>query len=216
MAMPEQNAPEAIALKLYFEPGLAEEAAFLRGATGQIFHTDVLLSEGEKREYYKPNTLVGGFEIYEHVGKEGEIVLTHKDLFVSGATSAHDDYMYGYASDSGLFYFSVARLRSRDDTPCPDLQINRPQYEKRLCYIVVHELGHWFVKDQRHYEKYFYTNPATGHKQDNGWHCTQDGCVMRAVDDLAMLDARATSEPAFCATCAKSLRTVSGMPVLPS
>ncbi len=202
-------------MHVYFAPGLHEEATFLKQVIEKTFAAEVVLVEGEKLEYFKQNDIVGGLEVQDHVGGEFELVLTEREMYSQGAVSKSDDYVYGYASDSGLFYFSVARLRSKGDTPVAAVEIPQAQYEARLAYTVVHELGHWLVKDQRHFQKYTYTNPETGHENDNGWHCINPGCLMRAVDDLAMLDTRLNETRAFCEQCRESLFLKSGRPLLP-
>lgn len=83
------------------------------------------------------------------------------------------------------------------------MKISKSKYKKRLEFIVVHELGHYLVKNQRHYKNAIYQNLETKHKVNMGMHCPNNKCVMFRILDLKSLDKniKTNYKNFFCVKC---------------
>lgn len=188
-------------MNLFYERGLKKDAEYLERNIEEVFGIEIEIGLAGKLPL-KYNKRVDG---YEPAGGNG-IFLIQKDLFMPGARSSEDDYIYGYASGDA-FFISVARLKSRKDEPSKKLEVSKLKYYQRIKWVAIHELGHELIKNQKHYKEYVITNPITKYKTKTGKHCTDPKCIMSQADDLKMLDnkIKQTYDGKFCEKCKISI-----------
>lgn len=190
-------------MTILFEKGLKSEADFFKKVIRKIFVISAGSIVSETKTYFKYNRTVKGYEPERVKSKIKHVILTKKDLFIPNAKSKEDDYIYGYSTGKGLFFISGVRLKGKSDNPTTHLSIPRTQYYKRLKNILLHELGHELIKNQKHYKNYVIINPKTGYRTPTGKHCPNEQCIMSQVEDLEMLDAhiRKSYKDYFCRKC---------------
>jgi len=192
-------------MNIYFEQGLKEEALFIENAVFSVYQTTGILVQEDRSRYLRYNQAVGGYEP-GGLPKMLSLTLTAKDLFNSNSISAEDDYLYGFANQCA--WVSVCRLRSKNDRPVLEVEIDEPMYSQRLEHVAIHELGHIAVRDQKHFREYIITNKTTRHQTNTGEHCTDKRCVMSQFDDLKFLDEHIDKRypKYFCLQCQASIR----------
>jgi predicted Zn-dependent protease len=189
-------------MHILFESGLSAEANFFVRAIKGVFGLDSTIQQKEVPSLFKYNGVVQGYETRTPKHNSRKVILTNKDLFGSEATSKEDDYFYGIAQNN-IFFVSPTRLKGNTDTPTAQPTISESKYLGRLKHVLIHELGHFLVKDQKHYKDYVIVNPTTGHKTPTGMHCTDKRCVMSQFEDLKMLDSHISKSypKLFCHIC---------------
>ena len=193
-------------MDIYYEPGLENEATVASESVAKVFLTNCKILEKDRGQLLRYNKLVNGYELRGLENQVPSLTLTTKDLFMTGSTSRDDDYFYGFSYYSA--WVSVCRLWSINDQPEAEIKVKKQTFVRRLDHVLIHELGHIFVRNQEHYEPYIITNEKTGHKTDTGEHCLDKRCVMSQFEDLVMLETHINDRyPGyFCERCRSSIR----------
>lgn len=114
------------------------------------------------------------------------LLLVSKDLYVrpEGKIDFDEDWFFG-ESDGNLIYTSVARIKTFDGTPSKKIQVPLDVYLLRLHSINIHEVGHEFVQNPKHYKEAWSVNAETGEKiMELGTRCTDPKCIMYEAIDL--------------------------------
>ena len=193
-------------MDIYYESGLKDEAKLASSSVTRVFLTNANIIEKDRSQFLRFNKLVNGYELQGLNNQELSLTLTTKDLFNPESTSREDDYLYGFAYHAS--WVSVCRLRSIDDQPVSKVTVAKEIYQKRFDHVLIHELGHVLVQNQKHYQDYVITNTKTGHKTNTGEHCLDKRCVMSQIEDLNILDAHVKTRypDYFCGQCRSSIR----------
>lgn len=184
-------------MTILYNAGLRKEAGVVRRAALKVFRTETSLRQvAESKRFLKYNAQVRGYEVLENPKSKNSLFLTAKDIFVPRADSKNDNWIFGYMTDNKNLVVSVKRLWLKDVV----------KYRKRLEYIVIHELGHRFLKHRGHHRKVIYRNPRTKRSVDLGLHCPDERCTMSQMLDIRDLDRhiRINYPARFCRRCLKN------------
>ncbi len=188
---------------ILFEDKLKNEALILKEIVEKVFGIKCKTKNRNFVDLFKFRKDLEGYEIQIIKKFKNKILLTDKNIFPYKSTSKEDDWVFGFATNKRQFIISVARLRTNSDNPSKILKISKTKYKKRIQFIVIHELGHWLVKNQKHYKRFIYENPETRHKTDLGMHCPNNRCMMSEVVDVIDLDKhiKINCKNFFCKKC---------------
>lgn len=180
-------------IEILHEPKLKAEAMIVRHIIKKAYGLDVSIKNGFTKGLFKFQKKLDGYAVQKCKKYKDYLVLTSKDIFLNNAKSKQDDWIFGIRTKQGVIIVSNNRLKTQ----------NKKLYKKRIGYIVIHELGHALVKNQKHYKNYYSINPATGYKVNLGKHCINKRCIMSEIDDLKELDyhLRINYRQRFCKTC---------------
>jgi len=189
---------ENFKITILFEPNLLKEAKIASSIIKKIYKTDSILRKGFAKKLFKFKKILGGYEIQKSEDFKNYVILTKKDIFLNGAKSKEDDWIFGIATKQKNFIISTNRLHIN----------NQKQYKKRLEHIVIHELGHIIIRNQKHYHNYISVNSQTGYRVNLGKHCLNQKCIMSEVDDIKDLDKhiKINFKQKFCKLCKINLR----------
>ena len=188
---------------ILFENGLEEEASIIKEVIEKVYSTRCQVKKGRASGLFRFNKRLNGYEIQIIRKLRNNIILTDKDIFPYKSTSKEDDWVFGFATKQKQFIISVARLKTNYDSSSKALKISKSKYKKRIELIVVHEFGHWLIKNQKHYKQFILKNPETGHETELGMHCLDNKCVMSEFVDVKDLDkhVKMNYNGFFCKKC---------------
>ncbi|MBI4451209.1 hypothetical protein HY642_04500 [Candidatus Woesearchaeota archaeon] len=189
-----------------YEKGLKNEAEIVRAAIESFFGIPCTTKQGSALGAHTFNKKLNGYELLTTKKFQKVSILTSKDIYQPGSISPEDDWVFGYATKNKQFIVSIARLKSKTDAPSKRLQVPFSKYAGRLPFIILHELGHWLVKEQAHFKKFVWQNPETGYHTELGYHCPDKRCIMAEFIDVEDLDKhiRTNYKKKFCRKCASN------------
>jgi predicted Zn-dependent protease len=188
---------------ILFDDTLNSEASIIKNIVEKVFGIKCKTKKEDFSELFEFKKNLGGYEIQITKKYKNKILLTEKNIFTYKSTSKEDDWVFGFATNQKQFIISVARLKTNSDKPSKVLKISKNKYKSRIEFIVIHELGHWLVKNQKHYKRFIYKNPKTEHKTDLGMHCSDNKCIMSEFVDIKDLDKhiKINYKNFFCKKC---------------
>ena len=186
-----------------FENKLNDEALIIKEIIEKVFDIKCKTKNGDFENLFKFSKCLNGHEIQITKKFKNKILLTKKDIFSHKSTSKENDWVFGFATKQKQFIISVARLKTNSDDPSIILKISKNKYKKRIEFIIIHELGHWLVKNQSHYKEFILKDSKTGHKTNLGMHCPDDKCIMSEFVDIKDLDKhiKINYKKFFCKKC---------------
>jgi len=192
-------------MRILFEDNLNNEAGIIQKIVKNVFNIDCEIKKGNFSKLLKFKKSLEGYEIQIAKRFRDDIILTSKDLFPYGSNSKEDDWVFGFASKQKQFFISVARLKTNSDNPSKKLEISKKKYQKRIEFIILHELGHRLIKKQKHYKEFILTNPKTEYRSSFGMHCPDNKCIMSEFIDIRDMDKhiKMNYKSLFCRRCLK-------------
>lgn len=190
-------------MMILFENKLDNEAFAITEIVEKVFNVKCKTKNRNFANLFNFKRDLNGYEIQVTKKFKNKILLTNKDIFPYKSTSKEDGWVFGFATNQKQFIISVSRLKTNSDNPSKLLRIPKIKYKKRIQFIVIHELGHWLIKNQKHYNRFIYENPETGRKTDLGMHCPDNQCVMSEFVDVKDLDKhiKINYKNVFCKKC---------------
>lgn len=183
-------------LVIDYDPYLKKEALIVKEIIQKILNYQVTLKQKQHQDFLEFHPEYGVYRVNFPTNIENTIYLTGNQILQTYGKSA-EDFCYGVSNPkTKSVILSLARLRGLKGEDSSLLKVSFKEYERRLKHLTVHEIGHWAVLNQDHFDDF--ANSIF----DQGPHCRDPRCVMYPG---ATIVKSKTYRNYFCPSCIKKL-----------
>lgn len=179
-----------------YDPYIRKEAQVVADIIKKIFGYKVSLRKKEHQDFLEFEEEFGIYRVNFPKDVAKTVYVTGNQL-LSAYPKSVEDFCYGVSSPkTKSVIISLARLRGLKGEDSSILRVSRKEYERRIKHLTAHEVGHWAVENQYHFDDYAHSI------FDQGPHCKDPRCVMYPGATMAK---SSIYRKFFCPLCIKNL-----------
>ncbi len=166
-------------LSVDYDPYIRKEGLIVADIIKKIFGYKVSVRKKEHQDFLEFDEEFGIYRVNFPAKVVNTVYVTGNQI-LSAYPKSVEDFCYGVSSPkTKSVIISLARLRGLKGEDSSVLRVSKKEYERRIKNLTVHEVGHWAVKNQDHFDDYAKSI------FDQGAHCRDPKCVMHPGATMA-------------------------------